>query len=107
MRYTRTWLILAALACGPHLASAAQQSAAPPSPQVDVAELKALVFVLQAKLVAVEKELGQEKARRAELELADLQRARETLDPDVKKKLGIPVPDAPKPEPKPVTPPKE
>lgn len=71
-----------------------------PTSQVD--ELKALVFVLQTKLAAVEKELGQEKARRADLELAELQRARETLDPAVKKKLGLPVPDAPKPAEKPV-----
>jgi hypothetical protein len=64
-------------------------------------ELKALVFVLQTRLAAVEKELGQEKARRADLELSELQRARETLDPAVKKKLGLQVPDAPKTEQKP------
>lgn len=72
-----------------------------------VVELKAMVFLLQTKLAAIEKELGQEKARRAELELAELQRARETLDPAIKRKLGLPVPDAPKPEQTPVTPPKE
>jgi hypothetical protein len=72
-----------------------------------VDDLKALVFVLQTRLAAVEKELGQEKARRADLELAELQRARETLDPAIKKKLGLPVADAPKPVEKPVTPPKE
>lgn len=79
---------------------AAQEPAS--APQVD--DLKALVFVLQTKLVAVEKELGQEKARRAELEEAELMRARETLDPSVKRKLGLPVPDAPKSTEKPVTP---
>lgn len=72
------------------------------TPQVD--ELKALVFALQTKLAAVEKELGEEKARRAALEIAELQRARETLEPSVKRKLGLPVPDAPKPDQKPVTP---
>jgi peptidoglycan hydrolase CwlO-like protein len=75
------------------------------SAQVD--ELKALVFALQTKLALVEKELGQEKARRADLELAELQRARETLDPAIKKKLGLPVPEASKPDQKPATPPKE
>jgi hypothetical protein len=83
----------------------AQPPTSETSAQVD--ELKALVFVLQTKLASVEKELGQEKARRADLELAELQRARETLDPAVKKKLGLPVPDAPKPAEKPVKPPKE
>lgn len=72
-------------------------------PAADVDELKALIFALQTKLVAVEKELGEEKARRAALEQAELQRARETLDPGVKKRLGIPVPEASKPD-KPVTP---
>jgi hypothetical protein len=71
-----------------------------------VDDLKALVFVLQTRLAAVEKELGQEKVRRAELELAELQRARETLDPAIKKKLGLPVPDAAKPVDKSATPPK-
>jgi hypothetical protein len=83
----------------------AQAPAAADTPAVQ--ELKALVFMLQTKLAAVEKELGQEKARRADLELAELQRARETLDPAIKKKLGLPVPDAPKSEQKPVAPPKE
>lgn len=69
-----------------------------------VVDLKALVFVLQTKLADTEKELGEEKARRAALEQAELIRARETLDPSVKKKLGLPVPDAPKPDEKPVTP---
>jgi hypothetical protein len=73
----------------------------PASSQVD--ELKALIYVLQKRLVRVEKELGQEKARRAELEDAELERARETLEPGVKKKLGLPVTEAPKTE-KPVTP---
>lgn len=68
-------------------------------------ELKALVFVLQTKLADTEKELGEEKARRAALEGEQLLRARETLDPAIKKRLGLPVPDAPKDE-KPVTPPK-
>lgn len=74
------------------LASAA--GAQEPQPLAQVDELKALVFVLQTRLAAAEKELGQEKARRAELELAELQRARETLDAGVKKKLGLPVPEA-------------
>jgi hypothetical protein len=68
-----------------------------------VVELKALVFVLQTRLADVERELGEEKKRRAELESAELKRARETLDPAVKRKLGLPVPDAPKPD-KPVPP---
>jgi len=72
--------------------------------KASVDDLKALVFALQTKLVAVEKELGEEKTRRATLEQAELQRARETLDPSVKRKLGLPVPDAPKSEPKPVSP---
>jgi hypothetical protein len=94
----RMWiaLVLAALLAAPVSAQA------PTVESVD--ELKALVFVLQTRLAAVEKELGQEKARRAELEIAELQRARETLDPGVRKKLGLPVPDAPTPTEKPVTP---
>lgn len=77
----------------------------PASTEADtIVELKALVFALQTKLVAVEKELGDEKSRRAALESAELQRARETLDPSVKRKLGLPVPEAPTPDQKPVTP---
>lgn len=72
--------------------------------KASVDELKALVFALQTKLAAVEKELGEEKARRAALEIAELQRARETLEPSVKRKLGLPVPDTPTPDQKPVTP---
>ncbi len=68
-----------------------------PKPSEDTTDLKALIFVLQTKLVAVEKELGEEKARRAALELAELQKARETLAPEVKRKLGLPVPEPAKP----------
>jgi hypothetical protein len=80
----------------------AQSPVAETSAQVD--ELKALVFVLQTKLAVVEKELGEEKARRAAYEIEQLQRARETLDPAIKKKLGLSVPEASKPDQKPVTP---
>jgi hypothetical protein len=84
----------------------AQDAPKPEDPAI--VELKALVFILQTQLNAVEKELAREKSRRVELEEAELRRARETLDPDVKKKLGLPVPDAPKPDEKvaPQTPPK-
>jgi hypothetical protein len=74
------------------------------APAADTDGLKAIIFVLQTRLAAAEKELGEEKKRRAELELAELERARETLDPGVRKKLGLPVPDAPKPAEKPVPP---
>jgi hypothetical protein len=74
------------------------------TPAADTDSLKAIIFVLQTRLAAAEKELGEEKKRRAELELAELERARETLDPGVRKKLGLPVPEAPKPAEKPVPP---
>jgi hypothetical protein len=99
----RLWIVIVWLVAS---AAASAQQPAPDAATVD--ELKALVFVLQTRLAAVEKELGQEKARRADLEIAELQRARETLEPGVKRKLGLPVPDAPKPteKPAPQTPPK-
>jgi hypothetical protein len=75
-----------------------------PEPSAQVVELKALVFALQTKLADTEKELGEEKARRAALEQAELIRARETLDPAIKRKLGLPVPEASKPAEKPVPP---
>jgi hypothetical protein len=96
-------VLIVAMACLSGVAFAQAPAGADSSA---VNDLKALVFVLQTKLAAVEKELGQEKARRADLELAELQRARETLDPAIKKKLGLAVPDAPQPAQKPV-PPKE
>jgi hypothetical protein len=82
----------------------AQKPAGASVPADDTAQLKALIYVLQSRLADVEKELGQEKARRAELEQAELVRARETLDPAVKMKLGLPVPNAPKATKIPVTP---
>jgi hypothetical protein len=97
----RRWIGIVVLLFWCAVACLSAQPPAETSSSID--DLKALVFVLQTKLAAVEKELGQEKARRAELELAELQRAREALDPGVKKRLGLPVPDAPKTE-KPVTP---
>jgi hypothetical protein len=97
----RRWIGIVILLFGCSASVLAQEPVSPSAASVE--ELKALVFVLQTRLVTVEQELGREKARRAELELAELQRARETLDPGVKKRLGLPVPDAPKTE-KPVTP---
>lgn len=76
-------------------------------PPPEIVDLKALVFILQTKLAAVEKELGEEKARRAALEEAELLRARESLDPALKRRLGLPVPEAQKPDvTAPQTPPK-
>jgi hypothetical protein len=82
-------VVLCAMTAVALSAQAPQQQ--PTNDTVD--ELKALVFVLQTRLADVERELGEEKKRRAELEAAELKRARETLEPGVKRKLGLPVPD--------------
>jgi hypothetical protein len=104
-----TLVLVALLIAGPVAAQEASKPDDPAQLKEAIVELKALAFALQTKLVAVEKELGDEKSRRAALESEQLLRARETLDPSIKRKLGLPVPEAPKTE-KPVppqTPPKE
>jgi hypothetical protein len=67
------------------------QDVTPPALSPEIAELRAVVFALQSKLVEVERELGEEKARRAKLEQEKLIDAAQKLDPAVKVKLGIPV----------------
>jgi hypothetical protein len=102
----RTWCCVG-LFCLLVATTSAQEPQAKTAPSDEVVQLKALVYVLQDKLARVERELGAEKARRAELEIAELERARETLDPSVKRVLGLPVPDAPvEKKPAPQTPPK-
>jgi hypothetical protein len=96
---------LAGQAAKPAPAPAPPAAAAPREPSR--AELQAAIVRLQAQVLERDRELGQVKARLAEVELAALARAVETLDPEVRALLGVKpaTPAAPAPAPPGASPP--
>jgi hypothetical protein len=73
-------------------AVAAAQEAKKPAD--DPAQLKATIVKLQQAVLQRDKEIGTLRAAVAELQMAALEAAIDTLDPEVKKALGRPEPKA-------------
>ena len=96
-RHRRRGLALALFMLGCSSGTAQQAPATPktlstvtkPADSPEVVQLKALVFRLQSALIETERQLGVEKTRRAELEMAAMTEAAKGLTPAVRQAIGL------------------